>query len=84
VGKVYSLKIEQEEEENLGTCSTPGSTPTRISEPHEVHTNVNDGTTHEDGTIASIFTMSEEEWQHAIPDCVVGVVDTTEVGADIR
>jgi hypothetical protein len=59
-----------------------GSTPARISEPREVHTNVNDGTLQEDGIVALIFTMNKEEWQRAVPDCVVGVVDTVEVGAE--
>jgi hypothetical protein len=46
-----------------------------------VHTNVNDATVQEDGTVALVFTMSKEEWQRAILDSVVGVVDTAEVGA---
>ena len=46
-----------------------------------MHTNINDGTVQEDGTIASVLTVSEEEWQHTIPDCVIGVVDTIEEGA---
>jgi hypothetical protein len=46
-----------------------------------VQTNVNDGTVQEYGTLASVFTKSKEEWQRAVPDSVVGVVDTIEVGA---
>jgi hypothetical protein len=67
--------------EVAGPSSTPGSTPARISKPHEVHTNVNDGTLQEDGTVALVFTVNVEEWQRAVLDCVVGVVDTTQVGA---
>jgi hypothetical protein len=64
----------------VGPSSAPGSTPARISEPREVHTNVYDGTVHEDGIVASVFTVSKEEWQRAVRNCVVGVVDTTKVG----
>jgi hypothetical protein len=47
-----------------------------------VLTNVNDGTVQDDGTITSVFTVSEEESQRAVPDCVVGVVDIAEVGVE--
>jgi hypothetical protein len=67
--------------EVAGPSTAPGINAVRILEPHEVHTNINDGTVHEDGTIASVFTASEEEWQHVVPDSVVGVVDIAEVGA---
>jgi hypothetical protein len=77
-------EAQEQDAEVAGPSSAPGSTPARISEPREVHTNVNDGIVQEDGTVALIFTMNKEEWQRAVPDCVVGVVDTAEVGAEHR
>jgi hypothetical protein len=64
-----------------GPRTAPRINAAQISEPHEVHTNVNDATVQEDGTVALVFTVSKEEWQRAILDSVVGVVDTAEVGA---
>jgi hypothetical protein len=45
----------------VGPSTALGINAARISELHEVHTNVNDGIVQEDRTVASIFTMNEEE-----------------------
>ena len=65
----------------VGPSTALGINLAQILEPHEVHTNVNDGTIHEDGTVALVFIVSEEEWQRAVPNFVVGVVDIAEVEA---
>jgi hypothetical protein len=74
-------EAQERDAEVAGPNSALGSTPAQISEPREVHPNINDGTVQEDGPVASVFIVSKEEWQCAVPHCIVGVVDTAEVGA---